>query len=58
MSVGTLYMVASAERLQEVDVVARKLPIRFEVDKITYDMGDDPDAKNEACWRCYVRFHW
>lgn len=48
MSVGTLYMVASAERLQEVDVVARKLPIRFEVDKITYDMGDDPDAKNES----------
>ena len=41
-------MVASAERLQEVDVVARKLPIRFEVDKITYDMGDDPDAKNES----------
>ena len=48
MSVGTLYMVASAERLQEVDVVARKLPIRFEVDKITYDVGDDPDAKNES----------
>ena len=47
---GTLCVVASAERLQEVDVVARKLPIRFEVDKITYDMGMILTRRMKACW--------
>ena len=42
---GILYTRETAERLGDVNVTAQRLPIKFEIDKITYDVESDPDAR-------------
>ena len=42
---GTLYMNDDAKQLSEVTVTAQKPLVKVEVDKITYSLEDDPEAK-------------
>ena len=42
---GVLYTREETGKLKDVDVVAQKSLVKFEIDKIIYDVESDPDAK-------------
>lgn len=45
LNLGKLYMNDDTQQLNEVTVVAQKPLVTVEVDKITYSLDDDPEAK-------------
>ncbi|MCS2891474.1 TonB-dependent receptor [Parabacteroides faecis] len=45
LDLGKLYMNDDSQQLNEVTVVAQKPLVTVEVDKITYSLDDDPEAK-------------
>ncbi len=45
LNLGKLYMQDDNQRLDEVTVVAQKPLVKVEVDKLTYSLEDDPEAK-------------
>lgn len=45
LDLGKLYMNDDTQQLNEVTVVAQKPLVTIEVDKITYSLDDDPEAK-------------
>ena len=47
-NLGTLRISESAEMLKGVEVVAQKPLVKAEIDKVTYSMEDDPDAKTNT----------
>ena len=42
---GKLFMNDDTQQLKEVTVVAQKPLVKVEVDKLTYNLEDDPEAK-------------
>ena len=44
-NLGKLLMSESSEMLKGVEIVAQKPLVKAEIDKVTYSMEDDPDAK-------------
>jgi Outer membrane receptor proteins, mostly Fe transport len=45
VSLGKIYMTETSAQLQEVVVVAQKPLVKVEIDKLTYSIDNDPDAK-------------
>jgi hypothetical protein len=45
---GTLYISDTANELQGVEVVAQKPLVKVDIDKIEYNVEDDPDAKTNS----------
>lgn len=45
VNLGTIYMTPRAEVMKELTVTAQKTLVRVEIDKIIYDMEEDPEAK-------------
>ena len=45
---GTLYIVDAANELGQVEVVAQKPLVKVDVDKIEYNIEDDPDSKTNS----------
>ena len=45
MNLGKLFMNDDTQQINEVTVVAQKPLVTVEVDKITYSLDDDPEAK-------------
>ncbi|MCE2616606.1 TonB-dependent receptor domain-containing protein [Phocaeicola oris] len=48
LDLGTLYMKDDMRQLQEVEVVAQKPLVKMEVDKMSYDVSNDVDAKSNT----------
>lgn len=48
MDMGTLYTSDSANELQGVEVVAQKPLVKVDIDKIEYNVEDDPDSKTNS----------
>ncbi len=48
IDVGTLYIVDAAHELGQVEVVAQKPLVKADVDKIEYNVQDDPDSKSNS----------
>lgn len=46
LDLDTLYLVESASALKGVEVVAQKPLVKMEVDKMSYDVSEDTDAKS------------
>lgn len=44
VDLGVSRIKTGSETLERVDVIARRLPIKFDLDKITYDVEADPEA--------------
>ncbi|MDR0988502.1 MAG: TonB-dependent receptor family protein [Prevotellaceae bacterium] len=45
---GTLYITDNAKELQGVEVVAQKPLVKADIDKIEYNVQDDPDAQSNS----------
>lgn len=48
IDLGTLYTSETAEVLKNTEVVAQKLLVKAEIDRLTYNVEDDPDAQTNT----------
>ena len=48
VDLGTLYFTSADNVLQEVEVVAQKPLVKADIDKITYNVADDPDSETNS----------
>lgn len=48
MDLGTLYTSDAANELQGVEIVAQKPLVKVDIDKIEYNIEDDPDSKTNS----------
>ena len=45
---GTLYIVDASNELGQVEIVAQKPLVKADIDKIEYNVQDDPDAQSNS----------
>ena len=48
VDVGTLYIVDASNELGQVEIVAQKPLVKADIDKIEYNVQDDPDAQSNS----------
>lgn len=48
VDLGTLYITDDSKKLGEVEIVAQKPLVKADIDKIAYNVQDDPDSKSNS----------
>ncbi|QMU30920.1 outer membrane beta-barrel family protein [Adhaeribacter radiodurans] len=46
VDVGIMYLTTTTKQLKEVEIVTERPLVKQDIDKITYDVGADPESKN------------
>ena len=58
IDLGTIYISEAVKELKGVEVVAQKPLVKAEIDKLAYNIEDDPDSKTSNTLECFVKYQW
>lgn len=58
IDLGVIYTKENAKELKGVEVVAQKPLVKTEIDKLAYNIEDDPDSNKQQYWKCYEKYLW